>query len=49
MTGDEQVLCLNLRRKQRLAQQFYRNRPVDKFIADVVVAGTGLIITTGGS
>jgi very-short-patch-repair endonuclease len=37
MTDSEQVLWENLRRKQILGVQFYRQRPIGKYIVDFLV------------
>lgn len=49
MTDAEQVLWQHLRRKQILGVQFYRQRPIERFIADFYAHEVRLVIEVDGS
>ena len=49
MTDAEQRLWARLRRKQVLGVQFYRQRPIGKYIADFYAPGARLIVEVDGS
>lgn len=48
MTSAEEVLWQHLRRKQVLGVQFYRQRPIDKFIVDFYAHAVKLVIEVDG-
>ncbi len=49
MTNAEQVFWNNLRRKQILGLQFYRQKPILNFIVDFYCAAVNLVIECDGS
>ncbi len=49
MTDSEQLLWSQLRRKQVLDLQFYRQRPIGQYIVDFYAPGAKLIIEVDGS
>ncbi len=49
MTDAEQKLWYHLRRKQIQGVQFYRQRPIDKYIVDFCAPSVKLIIEVDGS
>jgi very-short-patch-repair endonuclease len=49
MTDSEQVLRENLRRKQILGVQFYRQRPIGKYIVDFLAPKSKLVVEVDGS
>lgn len=49
MTNAEQVLWHRLRRKQVLGIQFYRQRPIGKFIVDFYAHPVKLVIEVDGA
>ena len=48
MTDAEQMLWQRLRRKQVLGVQFYRQRPIERFIADFYAHEVKLVIEVDG-
>lgn len=49
MTEAEKLLWSKLRRKQVLGVQFYRQKPIDKFIVDFYAGKIRLVIEVDGS
>ena len=49
MTDSERVLWSRLRRKQLLGMQFYRQRPIGRFIVDYYAPKKKLVIEVDGS
>ena len=49
MTDSEQVLWENLRRKQVLGVQFYRQRPIGRYIVDFLAPKAKLVVEVDGS
>ena len=49
MTDSESLLWKRLRRKQLLGVQFYRQKPVGKYIVDFYAPGAKLVIEVDGS
>ena len=49
MTDSEQLLWSRLRRKQILAVQFYRQRPIGQYIVDFYAPTAKLIVEVDGS
>ena len=49
LTDSEQVLWSRLRRKQLLGIQFYRQRPIGKYIVDYFAPKAKLVVEVDGS
>jgi len=49
LTDSESVLWLRLRRKQLAAVQFYRQKPIGKFIVDFYAPSVQLVVEVDGS
>ncbi len=49
LTDSEQMLWWRIRRKQILGVQFYRQKPIGRYIVDFYAPSTGLVIEVDGS